>query len=89
MRKGRVRELLEAMLWDPRNEPREYKILFVSRGAPNDLEEVRGDEIRVVGDRIMLSDGREIPHHRIVAIWRGREILYVRRDPRERLGGGA
>ncbi len=80
VRKGKVRSLLESMIWDPRMTPEEFKIVFVSRGSPNDLEEVKGDEIEVRNDRIILRDGREIPHHRIVAIWRGKDLLYLREN---------
>ncbi len=80
MKKGKVRSILESMLWDPRNDPKNYKIVFISRGNPNDLEEVTGDEIKVMSDRILLKDGRTIPHHRIIAIWKGKELIYLRRD---------
>ncbi len=80
MRKGKIRLILESMLWDPRTSPGEFVIVFVSRGAPNDLEEVKGDEVSVRGDRIILGDGREIPHHRIVAIWRREALLYLRKE---------
>ncbi|MCD6348685.1 MAG: DUF504 domain-containing protein [Candidatus Korarchaeota archaeon] len=82
MRKGRVREILESMIWNPENRPEDYRIMFISRGAPSDIEEVKGDEIKVMSDRIELQDGREIPHHRILAIWRGKELLYLRKDLR-------
>ncbi|MCD6166708.1 DUF504 domain-containing protein [bacterium] len=79
MRKGKIREILEAMIWDNRNRPIDYRIVFISRGeSPNNLEEVRGDQIEVKKDRIKLSDGREIPHHRIVAIWKGNMLIYLR-----------
>ncbi len=80
VRKGRVRSILESMVWDTRVKPEEFRIVFVSRGSSNDLEEVRGDEVEVRSDRVILKDGREIPHHRIVAIWRGRELLYLKKD---------
>jgi len=66
------------MIWDARNRREDYRILFRDRGMPNDISEVRGDEIEVKSDRIVLRDGREIPQHRIVAIWRGDELLYSR-----------
>lgn len=77
MRKGKVRAVLESMIWDTRNRREDYRIVFRDRGMPNDINEVRGDEIEVRSDRIILRDGREIPHHRIIAIWRGNELLYV------------
>jgi len=77
VRKGKVRAVLESMIWDTRNRREDYRIVFRDRGMPNDINEVRGDEIEVRSDRIILRDGREIPHHRIIAIWRGNELLYV------------
>lgn len=77
MRKGKVRAILESMIWDARNRREDYRIIFRDRGMPNDVSEVRGDEIEVRSDRIVLRDGREIPHHRIIAIWRGNELLYI------------
>jgi uncharacterized protein (UPF0248 family) len=65
------------MIWDARNRREDYRIIFRDRGMPNDVSEVRGDEIEVRSDRIVLRDGREIPHHRIIAIWKGNELLYI------------
>jgi uncharacterized protein (UPF0248 family) len=65
------------MIWDARNRREDYRIIFRDRGMPNDVSEVRGDEIEVRSDRIVLRDGREIPHHRIIAIWRENELLYI------------
>jgi uncharacterized protein (UPF0248 family) len=65
------------MIWNARNRREDYRIIFRDRGMPNDVNEVRGDEIEVRSDRIVLRDGREIPHHRIIAIWRGNELLYI------------
>jgi uncharacterized protein (UPF0248 family) len=65
------------MIWDDRNRREDYRIIFRDRGMPNDVSEVRGDEIEVRSDRIVLRDGREIPHHRIIAIWKGNELLYI------------
>ncbi len=79
MRKGKIREILEAMIWDSRNRPTDYRIVFISRGgSPSNLEEVRGDQVEVKKDRIKLLDGREIPHHRIVAIWKEGMLIYLR-----------
>jgi len=80
MKKGKVRSILESMLWDPRNNPENYRIVFISRGRPNDLEEVMGNEIEIMSDRIVLKDGRVIPHHRIVAIWKNKELIYLKKD---------
>lgn len=82
MRKGRVRLILESMVWDPRNERGSYRIVFRDRGMPNDTSEVRGSEVVIRADRIVLGDGREIPHHRVLEIWRGSELLYSRKSVR-------
>ncbi len=80
MRKGRVREILEMMTWKPGEDPSEYVITFISRGAPGDLEVIRGNEAEFRGDRIILSDGRVIPLHRIVEIRRKGVPLYRKTD---------
>lgn len=80
MRKGKVRAILESMKWDPRVNPEEFKIVFIDRGSPGDLDIVKGSEVEVKSDRIVLKDGREIPHHRIVSIWRGRTLVYLKRN---------
>lgn len=80
MRKGRVRAILESMKWDPRVNPEEFRIAFINRGSPDDLDVVKGSEVKIESDRIVLKDGREIPHHRIVSIWRGRTLLYLKRS---------
>ncbi len=78
MRKGKVKEVLEMMLWKPGEDPSSYEIIFVSRGAPGDLESVRGDQVRLWRDRLVLGDGREIPLHRVVEVRRGGVPLYRR-----------
>lgn len=80
MRKGKVREILESMVWDTRNRREDYRIVFRDRGKLDDISEVRGSEVMVKTDRIVLGDGREIPHHRVLEIWRGGELLYSKRS---------
>ena len=63
-----MRRWLERLFWGPEN-PSEYEVTFISRGAPGDVESVRGDEVvSVKSDRMILSDGRVIPHHRVIEI---------------------
>ena len=82
MRKGRVRVILESMVWNTRYRREDYRIIFRDRGMPNDVNEVRGSDLIVKADRMVLRDGREIPHHRILEIWRGSELLYSRKGAR-------
>ncbi|MEM0017596.1 MAG: RNA repair domain-containing protein [Candidatus Korarchaeum sp.] len=79
MRKGKVRVILESMVWDIRNRRDDYRIVFRDRGKSGDVSEVRGSEVTVKTDRMLLEDGREIPHHRVLEIWRGGELLYCKK----------
>ncbi len=77
--KGEIREILSAMLWKPGERPGDYEIVFESRGTETGLETIRGDEVRVAADRILLPGGTVIPMHRIVEIRVRGSTVWTRR----------
>ena len=81
MKKFSIRNFLNKLMWDPRERPEEYTIIYVSRGEPNDRASVncsriikvyhRGFEFKSSNDRITY-----IPFHRIIEIRRGKDIVF-------------
>jgi uncharacterized protein (UPF0248 family) len=67
-----IRDVLNRMCWHP-NENREgYEVVFIHRGAPNDLKSISAKAIVRVGQQSFEYKEEEkivyIPFHRIVAI---------------------
>ncbi len=68
-KKFNIRDFLNKIKWDKREEPNNYKIHYVSRGAPGDVEEITGGEIVKVYSRgFETREGKYIPFHRIIKI---------------------
>jgi len=88
-RQNPLRNLLNRLVWDANLLPDDYVIVYISRGAPGDLEEVRGSAIVKVWARgFEIKAGNKtkyIPFHRIVEIKNIKtgEVLF--RSPRYRL----
>lgn len=71
-RSNPLRNFLCRLRWDESLNPEEYLIIFVSRGAPGDVEAVRGSSVERVylrGFEVREGDKvKYIPFHRIVEI---------------------
>jgi len=82
----RLRDFFNKVIWDPRERPEDYVVIFLSRGAPDDREIVslknlikvyhRGFEIRTE------SGVKYIPFHRIIRIVNIREGKIIFSSPR-------
>ena len=73
-----IRDILNRILWHPEECADDYVILFIHRGAPNDVKMVSASSILHVNpqsfDFCIGDDYGHIPFHRIV------EIRDVKRD---------
>jgi len=78
----KVREILNKVRWDGRMDFDQLEVVYLHRGAPNDLKKIYGREIVNIGKsflRLSLKgEGAEIPHHRIVKILYEGEVLFER-----------
>ncbi len=86
MPKFRIRDFLNKLLWDPREDPSEYTVVYVSRGEPGDRASVNCSRIVRVHQRgfeFISESGRlvYIPFHR-VAVIRKSDGVVVFRSPR-------
>ena len=89
--KGVIREIFSRMKWAPGEKVSDYIVIFVTRGAPGNIEKVNGEKIVKVGKGAIEVDLhgeiKYIPFHRIVAVIRRGEVLWVSPRWRELLPG--
>lgn len=67
---------MNRLVWDRRENPADYRIMFVHRGAPDDRRSIDASEIIQVGGSsftYMNADKGEtvIPFHRVILIING------------------
>lgn len=78
MRKYSVREIINKLRWHPDFDFSKVKIKYIDR--PKGYGEVSGDEILSIGSMFLyLQSGVAIPHHRIVEIRYGDEVVWKKR----------
>lgn len=67
-----MRNFLVKLIWDPNIQKGDYIIYFISRGAPGNIESVRGNSVKHVYLRGFEAESENrvlyIPFHRIVLI---------------------
>jgi len=76
----KVREILNKAKWDERMDFDQLEVVYLHRGAPDDLKRISGREIVNIGKSFLSlkEEGAEIPHHRIVKILYEGEVLFER-----------
>ena len=83
---SRIREILNRIFWHPNEDPRNYEIVFIHRGAPNDLKVIPAwCVVKVNPGSFEYSLGGEnarIPFHRIVEIRDAKSGKVVWRSPK-------
>lgn len=85
--KFRIRDFLNKVMWDERERPENYEIVYVSRGAPNGLERITCERITKIysrGFEYVSAEGkvRYIPFHRIVLIENRKNSKRIFQSPR-------
>jgi uncharacterized protein (UPF0248 family) len=75
----KVREILNKAKWDKKMEFDELEVVYLHRGAPNDLKKISGDEIVRIGKSFLGLKGKEIPYHRVIKILYKRKLLFERK----------
>ena len=67
-----IRNFLNMLKWSKKENPSKYRIIYLSRGAPNDREELTADAITGIYSRGFEYERRGkkvyIPYHRIIKI---------------------
>jgi uncharacterized protein (UPF0248 family) len=74
-----IREILNKVKWDERMDFDQLEVVYLHRGAPDDLKRIYGREIVHIGKSFLSLKEAEIPYHRIVRILCEGEILYERK----------
>jgi len=75
----KIREILNKVKWDERMDFDELEVVYLHRGAPDDLKRISGREIVHIGTSFLSLKEAEIPHHRIVKILYEGEVLFERK----------
>jgi uncharacterized protein (UPF0248 family) len=76
--KGFVRDVLLKMKWSTADFD-STRIIFVSRGSPNNTGSISGEEVEHLGRSFIITfDGTHIPYHRVKEIWNNDEIIWIR-----------
>ncbi|MCD6512790.1 MAG: DUF504 domain-containing protein [Thermoplasmata archaeon] len=71
-----MKEILNKLIWHPNYDISKAKIWYISRGMPDDLDFIMGDEIEKLEPYYVKSRKAIIPYHRIVKIeYEGRVIF--------------
>lgn len=82
----KLRDFFNKIKWDSRENPGDYVVIFLSRGAPGDREEVSLDRLIKVYHRgfEVLSDRgvKYIPFHRVIRIVNVKEGKIIFSSPR-------
>jgi len=84
------REVLNRLRWADGESLDEARIVFVHRGVPGDLMEIRGSAVKSLDRGFFETVDAMIPYHRIVRIdYRGRTLfLRPQRIPPRKTGAG-
>ena len=75
----KVKEILNKVKWDGRMDFDQLEVVYLHRGAPDDLKRIYGREIAHIGTSFLSLKGAEIPYHRIIKILYEGEVLFERK----------
>jgi len=77
----KVREILNKIKWDRRMDFDfdQLEVVYLHRGAPDDLKKIYGREIVHIGTSFLSLKGAEIPYHRIIKISYKEKVLFERK----------
>jgi len=83
---SKIRDLLNRIMWHPNEDPRNYEIVFIHRGAPNNLKVIPAWCIVKVKagsfEYELQGEFGHIPFHRIVEIRDKKNGRLVWRSPK-------
>ncbi len=74
MRKFSIKEILDKFKWHPNYDFSKVIVRYIDR--PKGISEIRGDEIVDVGHKFIYTQTLAIPHHRVVEILYGNEVIW-------------
>ena len=77
----KIGEILNKIKWDERMDFDQLEVVYLHRGAPDDLKKISGREIVNIEKSFLRlkAEGAEIPHHRIIKILYEGEVLFERK----------
>ncbi len=70
-----IRDILNKFKWHPDFELAKVRVVYIDR--PKGLSEITGEDIEEIGHMFLyLKSGAAIPHHRIVEIRYGEDVVW-------------
>ncbi len=85
-KKFTIRDFLNKLKWDKREDPGNYMIYYISRGAPGDIEKISADKIVNIYSRGFEfkedNNIKYIPYHRIIIIKNIKDNIFVFKSPK-------
>ncbi len=73
MRKCKIKEILDKFKWHPDYDFSKIVIRYIDR--PKGISEIFGEDIVDIGHKFIYTENSAIPHHRVVEILYGREVV--------------
>ena len=73
-----IKELLNKIIWDPREQIEDYQIIYYDRIEAKELELPFAAIKRIEGNFLILKNGAELPMHRITKLKKKGKIVWSR-----------
>ncbi|MDG6228396.1 MAG: RNA repair domain-containing protein [Candidatus Thermoplasmatota archaeon] len=75
---NKIRDILNALQWDKKEDISEVKIFYIDRGAVQDTTVITGRDIRSVHKTFIETKEAMIPHHRVLRIIYKNTVVFDR-----------
>lgn len=75
---NKIRDILNALQWDKKEDISEVTIVYIDRGAIQDTTVITGKDIKVVHKTFIETYDAMIPHHRVLRIIYKNTVVFNR-----------
>jgi uncharacterized protein (UPF0248 family) len=76
---NKIRDILNEIKWQTKYDLKHLSILYIHRGAPNNVKLMQGHEIVSIEKTFVKTFDAMIPHHRILKIMYDNKTLFERK----------
>jgi uncharacterized protein len=75
---NKIRDILNALQWDKKEDISEVTIVYIDRGAIQDTTVITGGDIKAVHKTFIETYDAMIPHHRVLRIIYKNTVVFDR-----------
>ena len=75
---NKIRDILNALQWDKKEDMSEVTVFYIDRGAIHDTTVINGRDIKAVYKTFIETYDAMIPHHRILRIIYKNTVVFDR-----------